>query len=191
VHWQVTRIITIMTVPNKSVSRADDNCVKFVVNRTTFVPSAPDRLQEKGAIVKDAARHASVAFRVPILIQCRPVAIQVSEAGRNASGGITLFGGPGVYRPFWKFCNRSPTHGLETKLSGSITRRPRRVPPADRPLGTPHLFSELRGRLIRKSSVPLAHSGRGRQCGRNHGGFDCRKGSFLKQALGCQRQTNG
>jgi len=97
VHWQVTRTITIMTAPNKSVSRAYDSCVKFAVNRTTFVPSAGDRLQEKGAIVKDAARHASVAFRVPILIQCRPVPNQVSEAGRNASGGITLFGGPAYF----------------------------------------------------------------------------------------------
>ena len=198
-HWQVTRIIPIMTVPKKSVFRADDDCVKFAVNRTPFLRPRPSSKEggclQGAGLCKGLAQHAIVAFKVPILIQCRPVHIQVFR-----------YEGPGetirvaacwsedrrfFYRPFWKFSKRSPTHELETKLSGSITRRPRRAPPADRPLGTPHLFSELRRRLFRTSSLSITHSGRGRQGGRNHGGFDCRNRSPLQQALGHQRQNDG
>jgi len=98
VHWQVTRIIAIMTVPNKSAFPVDNNCVNsWLLARPLCQARARQNCKKKGAVVRDAAKDASVAFGGPILIQCRPVPIQVSEAGRNASGGTTLFGGPAYF----------------------------------------------------------------------------------------------
>jgi hypothetical protein len=166
VHWQVTRIIAIRTVPNKSVSREDDNCVKFAVNRTTFVPCAPRQASRKAGLRKRRRQARECCIQGPDFNTMPPRPHPGIRGRAKRFGWHHAVRRPGVsYRPFWKFSNRSPTHGLETKLSGSITRRPRRVPPADRPLGTPHLFSELRRHLIREGSVRLTHSGCGRQGG--------------------------